>query len=245
MASRGELRIGTSGWHYDHWIGRFYPEKARKADLLSIYTETFDSVEINNTFYQLPSPETLSAWSEQTGEGFLFACKGSRYITHMKKLKDPKESVARFFEVVDALGNKLGPILFQLPPNWRANAERLEAFLDGLPDGHRYAFEFRDESWFAPDVLAALYSHGAGLCIYELGDQRSPLEVTADFVYVRLHGPGEAYQGEYDAGTLAAWSRLISGWRDDGRDVFCYFDNDEKAYAAFNARSLLALVGRE
>ena len=230
-----EIHIGTSGWHYDHWVGPFYPERMKPDAFLGFYAEHFGAAEINNTFYQLPEPGTLAEWREATPGRFLFACKASRYITHMKKLKDPDDSIRRFFEVVGALGDKLGPILFQLPPRWRVDSGRLAAFLEALPGGRRYAFEFRDESWFTDEVLELLSRHGAAFCIYDIAGRRSAIEVTAEFVYVRLHGPGAAYEGTYDGRTLHGWARRFRGWRDEGCDVYCFFDNDQNGYAARDA----------
>ncbi len=242
--TRGHAYIGTSGWHYDHWIGPFYPEGAAGSALLDHYVRHFRTVEINNTFYHLPSRETLESWREQTPRGFRFAVKASRYITHMKKLTDPSRSVTRFFEVVDLLGAKLGPILFQLPPRWRANVDRLDEFLAALPSNRRYAFEFRDPSWFRPDVYRALRDHRAACCAYHLAGRRSPVALTSDFVYVRLHGPGRAYQGSYDGRTLSGWMRRMHRWCDEGRDVYCYFDNDQAGYAAKDAARLQAMLAR-
>jgi uncharacterized protein YecE (DUF72 family) len=227
--------VGTSGWHYRHWIGPFYPERTGPSAFLPYYADRFGTAEVNNTFYHLPKRETLAEWRDTTPQGFVFACKASRYITHMKKLKDPEDSIRRFFEVVETLDRKLGPILFQLPPRWRVDAGRLDSFLGALPSGRRYAFEFRDESWFVPDVYDVLARHGAALCIYDLAGRRSPVEAAAEFVYVRLHGPDGAYRGSYDGRALYGWVRRFRGWRDDGRDVYCYFDNDEKGYAARDA----------
>jgi uncharacterized protein YecE (DUF72 family) len=229
------IHIGTSGWHYDHWVGPFYPQNMKPVDFLPYYARHFGATEINNTFYQLPKRNTLTQWRDATPKDFLFACKASRYITHMKKLKDPQESCRRFFGAVNALGEKLGPILFQLPPRWNANVERLESFLAALPECQRYAFEFRDASWFAADVYEVLARHNAAFCLYELGGRRSAVKVTADFVYVRLHGPDGPYRGSYDGRTLHGWIRRFHGWRREGRDVYCFFDNDEKGYAARDA----------
>lgn len=238
------VRIGTSGWHYPHWIGRFYPAKSSKEALFSYYARRFDTVEINNSFYRLPAKETLVHWREAAPAGFVFACKASRFITHMKKLKDPAESTARFFETMVTLGRKLGPILFQLPPRWGVDIVRLESFLEALPVVHRYAFEFRDESWFEPAVYEALAAHNAAFCIYHLAGRRSPMRVTADFVYVRMHGPGAAYQGRYDGRALAALARRIAAWRAANKEVYCYFDNDEEGHAAHDALRLKAMVTR-
>ncbi len=243
MSGGGRIHIGTSGWHYAQWVGPFYPEGARPETFLAYYARVFRTTEINSTFYRLPTPEVLAAWRERVPSDFVFACKASRYITHMKKLKDPPQACRRFFEVVDTLAGKLGPILFQLPPRWRVDPDRLEAFLAALPRDRRFAFEFRDESWFTPVVYDLLQRHQAAFCVYDLGGRCAPARVTADFVYLRLHGPGGPYRGSYDAGALAAWARRILTWRKAGLDVYCYFDNDEQGYATQDARRLMELVG--
>ncbi len=236
------IHIGTSGWHYDHWIGTFYPEGTKPAGQLAYYLEFFRTVELNNPFYRLPSKETFANWRKKVPDDFLFAVKGNRFITHNKKLKDPKESSSRFFDHVRALKEKLGPILFQLPPRWNVNLERLEAFLDFIPKKHRYVFEFRNPSWYTAEVYALLRKHNCAFCIYELAYHFSPAEVTADFVYVRLHGPGEKYAGSYPDKTLWEWADQAVAWAKDGKDVFIYFDNDQAAYAAFNAITLKEMV---
>ena len=176
----------------------------------------------------------------------MFACKASRFLTHMKKLREPAEPIARLFGAIGALGDKLGPVLFQLPPRWRADPGRLAAFLAALPAGRRYAFEFRDPNWFEPQVYRVLADHGAALCAYDLAGFRSPaVEDTADFAYVRLHGPEAAYAGSYDDAALAGWAERLLAWRDSGRDAFCYFDNDQKACAPHDALRLARLVGAE
>ncbi len=235
-------RIGTSGWHYPHWRGAFYPKDLPERDRLAYYAGIFDTVEINNSFYRLPSEETLRDWAERTPPGFVFACKANRYITHMKKLKDQDQILASFLGRIAVLGDKLGPVLFQLPPRWRPNARRLEAFLEALPGDRRFTFEFRDPRWNEPEFLRLLERHGAALCCFDLGGTHSPFRVTADFAYIRLHGPGAPYRGSYDDACLAAWAQRIATWQADGLDVYCYFDNDERAYAPANARSLLAML---
>lgn len=242
MSAMGKIQIGTSGWHYDHWSGPFYAEGLSGDRRLAFYAERFRTVEINNSFYGLPDPETIEDWRETVPDGFVFAAKASRYLTHMKKLKDPDEPLATFLDRMKGLGHKLGPILFQLPPNWHVNVERLKAFLKILPPDHRYTFEFRDETWFDERIFDALEKHNAAFCIYDLAGRTAPKEVTADFVYVRLHGPGDKYQGNYDSKTLKAWVDSFSKWAGEGRDVYCYFDNDEKGYAVRNAKSCLELV---
>jgi uncharacterized protein YecE (DUF72 family) len=236
------IHIGTSGWHYGHWRGPFYPEELGAEGFLAYYAERFHTVEINNSFYQLPSESTLGKWRDAVPQGFVFAVKGSRFITHMKKLKDPASSLAPFLERVAVLGEKLGPILFQLPPRWRFNGTRLADFLAALPGAYRYTLELRDQSWINDDALNLLARHGAAFCIYELAGYLSPLEVTADFVYIRLHGPGGPYQGQYDHETLAGWAGAMAAWSREGREVFCYFDNDEAGYAAQDALRLLDLL---
>jgi uncharacterized protein YecE (DUF72 family) len=242
MRKRGKIHIGTSGWHYAHWKGPFYPADMRPEDFLEFYVRRFHTVEINNSFYRLPDKKTFLDWSRSVPGNFIFSVKASRYITHMKKLKDPEQPVARFMENVAALRDKLGPVLFQLPPNWNVNTERLRSFLEALPGDQRYAFEFRDTSWFDQDVYDLLAGSGAAFCIYELEGSISPKKVTAGFVYVRLHGPGGKYRGQYDARTLSGWAGAFSVWASKGKDVYCYFDNDEAGYAAQDAMKLQEMV---
>ena len=167
-ASRhGEVRIGTSGWHYKHWIGTFYPPKTPASKMLSYYCQHFDTVELNNTFYRLPVRTGLENWRASTPKNFIFAAKGSRFLTHMKKLKDPEPGLAKYFERVEVLEDKLGPILFQLPPGWQADAERFENFIDALPAGHRYAFEFRNPTWDTQEIYSILRRKDIGYCIFQ------------------------------------------------------------------------------
>ncbi|HEX22045.1 MAG TPA: DUF72 domain-containing protein [Chromatiales bacterium] len=238
----GRFHVGTSGWAYPHWKGPFYPEDLPDRERLAYYARHFSCVEINNSFYRLPSEHNLASWRDSTPADFLFAVKASRYLTHMKKLKNPQAGLDTFFQRIDLLGDKLGPVLFQLPPRWRCNPGRLEAFLRILCGTHRHAFEFRDTSWINDAVLALLEQYGAAFCIYDLAGYRTPLHLTADFVYVRLHGPGDAYQGSYDERTLSDWAARIREWQASGLDVHCYFDNDQAGYAVDNARNLQALL---
>jgi uncharacterized protein YecE (DUF72 family) len=236
------VHIGTSGWHYAHWKGVFYPDTVSEEDWLGFYAGRFETVEINNTFYQLPGAKTFAQWREAVPAGFEFAVKASRYITHMKKLKDPREPVANFLDGVRALGGHLGPILFQLPPNWHLNLDRLRAFLDVLPGRDRYVFEFRHPSWFDDRVYDLLGEHDAGFCIHDMADRPSPRIVTAGMVYVRLHGPDGQYQGSYDEQALAGWAGAFSTWARQGRQVYCYFNNDERGYAPQNAMDLIEML---
>jgi uncharacterized protein YecE (DUF72 family) len=236
------IHIGTSGWQYQHWRGPFYPADLPPSKMLGWYAEHFDTVEINNTFYRLPSSEALGSWCQQTPSSFCFAVKASRYITHNRKLKDPQETVERFMKAVEKLKRRLGPILFQLPPSGKANVERLDAFLAGLSPSHHYVFEFRNQSWNVHPVYEVLRRHNAALCVYELGGFQSPIEITADFTYVRLHGPGNKYQGDYSVAALRGWAKRIEQWRKKLGHIFVYFDNDQAGFAAKNSLQLKTMI---
>lgn len=236
--SIGKVHIGTSGWQYKHWKGNFYPAEIRSGDWFNHYKKTFHTVEINNSFYRLPSREIFERWRNDSDGDFIFSVKANRFITHMKKLKDPEEPLDRLLTSAHGLGRKLGPILFQLPPKWGVNEERLTIFLRHLPRKMRFTFEFRHPSWYCDNVIAALRKFNVAFCIYDLAGHQSPLHVTADFVYVRLHGPGDKYQGSYPAPVLAEWNERILAWVSQGKDVYIYFDNDQAGYAAKNAMAL-------
>ena len=239
----GKIHVGTSGWHYMHWKGPFYPADMPAKNFLPHYAERFDTTEVNNSFYKLPSKETFSTWRDTVKKNFLFAVKASRFITHMKKLKDPQEPLSRLYGAVEGLGDKLGPILFQLPPGWNYNAERLETFVNALSSNYRYTFEFRNPSWFNEEAFELMRKKNLALCFYELEGVTAPREITADFVYVRLHGPGGKYEGKYDAETLKQWVREFRSWSRSGKDVYCYFDNDHLGYAAMNAAEVKEMLG--
>lgn len=243
--TNSKILIGTSGWSYDHWRGNFYPEELPHEQWLKYYAKHFLSVEINSSFYHLPEKKTLQHWQQTVPDDFIFCVKASRYITHMKKLNDPQQSLATFFEHISLLGEKLGPILFQLPPHWNFNAERLNGFLHMLSADYCYAFEFRDQSWHNAEAYDLLSKHNAAFCIYELDGFLSPKKITADFVYVRLHGPNGAYQGSYGAPTLSGWAGAFSTWSSQGREIYCYFDNDEAGYAAQNALQLNEMLHKK
>lgn len=235
--------IGTSGWHYPHWQGPFYPQDLAPSAWLDYYARYFATVEINNSFYRLPSRAAVRAWKVATPAGFTFAIKASRYITHMKKLRAPQASLRAFLAATQSLGNQCGPLLFQLPPRWHCRPERLAAFLKALPKNRECAFELRDPSWHNPQVYALLRRHNAAFCIYELAGFESPQVITADFVYIRLHGPAAyAYGGCYAESALQQWAERIRSWK-KLRRAYVYFDNDEGAYAVRNALVLRALLG--
>lgn len=238
------VRIGTSGWSYKHWRGTFYPQDLPARRWLEYYLGFFRSVEINGSFYRLVPEHTLIQWRDSVPDDFLFAMKGSRYITHMTRLKRP-QALQRFMERAELLEGRLGPILFQLPPRWHVDVERLEAFLKTLPKDHRFAMEFRDPSWWVPAVYDLLARYDVAYCVFELDGLCSPPQLTTDFAYVRLHGPAGPYQGQYADAALAHWAETIKRWRRSGRAVYCYFDNDQAGYAAQDAQRLQAqLLGR-
>jgi len=226
-------------------MGTFYPKGLRPNGFIGYYTRLFHTVEINNSFYRLPTPETFAAWRDAVPEDFIFSVKASRYLTHMKNLLAPQEPLSRFFSSADALGHKLGPVLFQLPPGWHANAGRLRDFLALLPPHYLYTFEFRHPSWYTDEILDLLRKHNAAFCIYELDGHVTPLHVTSNFVYVRLHGPQGKYGGSYSEEALQEWARRCLAGQQEGLAVYVYFDNDQLGYAAFNALRLQELVARQ
>ncbi len=244
MAGRGEVRVGTSGWIYKHWREVVYPVGLPVRRWLAYYTGLFDTVEVNNSFYRLPSEDTFRGWAGQVPPGFLFAIKASRFLTHMKKLKDPEQPLANVLGHASALGPHLGPVLYQLPPGWHVNLDRLRHFLAILPAGFTHVLEFRDPSWYVPEVRVALAEHGVGFCLHDLRNQPSPDWVTGPAVYVRFHGPtARAYAGRYGREQLKSWAGRIDGWRRAGHAVYAYFNNDDAGHAVANARELRALLG--
>lgn len=241
MASK--ILIGTSGWSYKHWKNIFYPSGLKSESEFDFYQQHFSTVEINNSFYRLPTIKTFREWEKQSSAKFIFAVKGSRFITHMKKLNLEKSEMAIFFGRVKYLGAKAGPILFQLPPKWKVNRERLEAFLSRVPKEYRYALEFRNDTWNIGEIFDLLAKYNVAYCIYELAGYQSPLEVTANFVYVRLHGPEGKYQGDYKKSVLRKWAKQCLEWKKRKLDVYFYFDNDQSGYAVKNALELKQLIG--
>lgn len=236
--------IGTSGFSFAAWKGKFYHDEVREKDMLAANSKTFDSVEINQSFYRLPTPDIARLWLATVPSDFVFSYKANRFITHRKKLNDFEEPIERLTEAVEPFGENMGPILFQLPPRWQVNVERLDKFVSALPDFHRYTFEFRDPSWLCDEVYRVLESHNIALCFYDYRGFQSPERVTADFVYVRLHGPNlEAYTGSYSDPALAEYAKKITAWKEQGMDVYCYFDNDQKSCAPRDAQVLQEKLG--
>lgn len=238
-----DLRIGCSGWVYKDWRGPFYPPGVKVKDQLAYYATRFDTAEINASFYRLPSEAAVAAWRDGVPDGFVFAWKASRFLTHNKKLNDPEDSLKLIVSRMEPLGDRFGPILFQLPPMLRINLQRLETFLKLLPAGRRCTVEFRHPSWYDAQVLRLLAEHDVALCLSDHHDAPSPWEATASFVYVRCHGPGGFYFGRYGDEELAALAARVAGWRASGRDVYAYFDNDVKSAAPQDADRLIALTG--
>ena len=237
------FRVGTSGWSYDHWRKLFYPEKLPAKARLDHYSRSFDTVEVNASFYHLPAENTFRKWKETVPNEFVFAVKASRYITHLKRLAEPEESLELFLSRARLLGRKLGPVLFQLPPNWQVNPERLERFLRLLPRTRRFAFEFRDPSWFTNEVEALLRERAVAFCIFHMVELDCPVWVTAPFVYLRFHGSAEKYRGSYSPRELGRWVKRIRGWLEEGLDVYAYFNNDAYGHAVTNGLDLMKRVG--
>jgi uncharacterized protein YecE (DUF72 family) len=237
------ILIGTSGWHYDSWRGPFYPAGLPAKRQLQYYASQFPTAELNGVFYRTPTLEAVKSWAEQTGSDFIFAWKASKFITHWKRLSENSASSLELLESrLSLLGQKAGPILFQLPPNFRAAPDRLASFLKLLPDGHRYSFEFRHPSWYAPPVLRLIADHNISLCLSDHHDAPAPWKRTADFVYVRNHGPGGRYKGRYPQTELADQARRIRSWKKQGCDVYVFFDNDQKSAAPADALRLRRLL---
>ncbi len=233
-----DIRIGTSGWHYNHWKELFYPPDLPKSKWFEHYAQHFDTVEINNTFYQLPKEVSLQRWHKQAPKNFLYAVKANRYITHIKRLKDTSEEVERFFDRIGLLKSKLGPILYQLPPSLHKDLDLLESFIKLLPGNRIAVFEFRHDSWFSEDTFNLLNKFGAGFCVHDLSGKETPRVVTADIIYIRFHGPAGKYEGNYSKPALKNWAQWI---RDNGTgisSVFAYFNNDISGHAITNAKTL-------
>jgi uncharacterized protein YecE (DUF72 family) len=238
------VRVGCSGWMYDDWRGRLYPQAEPKRRWLELYAERFDTVEVNSTFYRLASREAVAGWVEQTPTDFLFAVKASRYLTHIRRFVNIREGIARFYEPLAPLieAGRLGPVLWQLPENFHRDDERLDGWLAVLPEG-RHTIEFRHESWFVRDVMDALRAAGVALTI---GDHPSrpfqSRELTADWAFVRFHHGARGRGGNYSDRELGEWAQRIGAWR-RRHDVYAYFNNDWQGFAPANARLLLRMLG--
>ncbi len=247
MAKRHRrIHIGTSGWSYTSWRGPFFPKDVMVKHHLAYYATQFDTAELNGVFYRTPSLEAVRGWHDQTPDGFIFAWKASKFITHWKRLSERSvNSLELIEERLDILGEKAGPVLFQLPQRFEANAERLRSFLTLLAPKRRYAFEFRHTSWYTNEIFTILRKSDIALCISDHHHAPAPWIATASFVYVRGHGPGGKYHGNYSDAELRQWTRHIAQWRKQRREVFVYFDNDQKSAAPADALRLGTMLKRQ
>ena len=235
-----KIWIGTSGWSYLHWRKIFYPENLSYHRWLEYYAQFFDTVELNASFYHLPSNKTFQNWAKKTPENFLFSVKASRFITHIKKLTNCKRAWHNFYKNAQGLGKKLGPILFQLPPSFKQNLKRLENFLKILPQKEKYAFEFRHQSWFEKNTFLLLKKYKVALCIAHSPRFPLSLEKTASFVYLRFHGGQTLYGSKYPEKELKEWAQKINHW--PKKEIFIYFNNDFHGYAVQNAKTLMKFL---
>jgi len=230
--------VGCSGWHYEHWRGLYYPEELPKPKWLQFYAGQFNTVELNNSFYKLPSEKAFTTWWESTPDNFTFAVKVSRFITHIKRLKNLGSAVESFLSRADLLGGKLGPLLYQLPPNMKRNDELLQDFVSSLPPQYQHVFEFRHESWIDEAVFDILREYNTGLCVFDMPGFGCPLIATSDFAYVRFHGSESLYSGCYSDQELSQWAQRIARLGKDVKASYVYFNNDADAFAVKNAITL-------
>ena len=239
---QSQVRVGTAGWSYKHWRGVFYPEGLPQRGWLAYYVQRFDTVEVNSTFYHLPRDSTMESWRVNAPEGFVYALKGSRLITHQRLLADAEEPLEEFLRRARLLGDKLGPVLFQLPPRFGLDMPTLERFLDLLPPGLLCAFEFRNETWYRPETFALLEERGACFCAHDMPRLWTPRRATGPAAYVRFHGPQQRYTGAYPHETLAEWAEWMAGRLQAGQDVYAYFNNDIGGHAVSDATALRELL---
>jgi uncharacterized protein YecE (DUF72 family) len=242
----GEVRVGTSGWQYDDWRGAVYPEDLPKKRWLEHYATRFPTVEVNSTFYRLARTSAVEQWREAAPAGFEFVLKGSRFITHQKKLKDPREPLERFFEPLGGVLDRTAAILWQLPGGWRRNVDRLDAFLAALPTGHRHAVEFRGDDWFHDETYGVLDRHGvANVWLSSSLTVEHAVVTTGDHVYLRLHGldQDEPYRYDYSAEELEPWAERLREVAGAGTPAWVFFNNDHAGHAVHNAEVLIDLLG--
>jgi len=240
-----DIRIGTSGWYYNHWKELFYPAELPKSKWFEYYAGHFDTVEINNTFYHQPKQESIKRWQRLAPEHFIYSVKANRYITHIKRLKDSAEPLDRFFEGVCLLKRKLGPILYQLPPNFHKDLDLLRSFIKLLPKNQAGVFEFRHKSWYCGDTYKLLDKFGVGFCVHDMPDIVSPRIVTGDIIYIRFHGSTGRYEGNYSKSALQNWAKWLKEHTKEVRNVYAYFNNDIDANAISNAKTLKELLVRK
>ena len=236
------FRVGCSGWQYKHWRGDFYPADIPQREWLEYYVRQFDTVEVNNSFYRLPDEGVFDSWRARTPAGFLFAVKASRFLTHMKKLKDPEEPVERLFSRAVELRRKLGPVLYQLPRQMPKNVDRLAGFLAVLPARVKHVLEFRDPSWYDEEVMRLLRRRNVALCLHDMSGSASPLAVTSRFTYVRFHGASGRYDGSYPPDVLQKWATWLL---DQHIPFYVYFNNDIGGHAPRDARTFIQLLNAD
>jgi uncharacterized protein YecE (DUF72 family) len=234
--------VGTSGWHYEHWERLFYPQELPKAKWLAFYCQHFSTVELNNSFYRLPSEAAFQQWRNSVPEGFVFAVKVSRLITHLKKLRNVEAALTTFLDRARLLGNKLGPLLYQLPPQVHRNDTVLEGFLRLLPADLQHAFEFRHESWLDKKVFEILRRYNVALCLLDMPGLSTPIVATADFAYMRFHGGTDLYASCYSDEELSRWAEGLSEISKNLKDLYIYFNNDAHAYAVSNAKTIKKIL---
>ena len=238
------VHVGCSGWVYKHWRGIFYPEGLPQKRWFERYAEEFDTVEINASFYRLPLASTFDAWRAKAPPGFRYAVKVNRFITHMKKLVDCADATDQFIALARPLRKTLGPLLYQLPPSLRRDPARLEAFLQRLPADLDHVVEFRHRSWYEDDILALLDRYGAGFVAHDLKGLVTPRWASGRTAYVRFHGAAGKYWGRYSDEALLEWTDWVLAQADEGRSVWCYFNNDIHGHALDDARTLKSMVGQ-
>lgn len=240
-----QIHIGTSGWSYKHWKGNFYPEKLRQASWLLHYAQFFDTTEINSSFYRLPSEETVFKWADTVPADFLFCPKFSRYLTHLKKLREPEEPLERFFTVFEAKKKKMGPVLFQLPPMLQFHYDIAEHFfklLERKCKGYEFVLEVRHPTWLQEDSLTLMAKYNIGLVISQSGNRFPYSEmITAKNIYVRFHGPAELYASSYTDNDLRGFADKFNQWTNEGHHVWAFFNNDIHGYAPIDAQRLIKM----
>lgn len=239
-----KIYIGTSGWCYDSWSGVFYPESVSGSERLKFYAEHFNTVEINSSFYHLPKPEAFTGWARKTPDNFKFAVKASRYITHIKRLKDCDDAVSRLIDAASSLGEKLSLFLFQLPANLKEDYKKLESFLKILPEKYSYVFEFRDESWFCDEIYKLLDKRGCGIVISSSPEFPYYDVVTGGICYLRMHGSKSLYNSKYTDKELEECVNIVIKYQSHGYISYIYFNNDAHGYAIDNAETLKHMLSK-
>lgn len=234
--------VGTSGWHYDWWRQVFYPVALAKPKWLEFYAQSFPTVELNNSFYRLPSENAFATWRDSSPPHFVFAVKVSRFITHIKKLRNAEEPLETFLSRAQLLRERLGPLLYQLPPNMKRTDEVLKGFLSLLPRGMEHVFEFRSESWLDDKVFQILRDYNVGFCVFDMPTLTTPLVATADFAYVRFHGSTSMYGGCYSDDELRDWAQRIADLSRELKTAYIYFNNDADGFAVRNAMTLASYL---